>query len=121
MEIFYGLCITFPKLAIIAVYLRIFVHKSVRQATWLTGLLIILTGLADLILCFAMCQPYEYNWDKTINGHCGNIMASYRFVSVPNIVSDVAILALPASTLYKLQVSLAKKIGLFITFLVGSL
>lgn len=120
-EAIYMASITFPKLAIIALYLKIFTNRWIRWATWLNGLLIILTALAGLILCFAICQPFSFNWNKSIDGHCGDLRAAYRFISVPNLLSDIGILVLPISTLYQLKVSFWKKVGIFITFLVGSL
>lgn len=121
LEILYVISVTLPKLATTAMFLKVFVNKGVRRATWLNGLLIFLNGLWGLIASFAICRPLAFYWDHKIKGRCGNVVAAWIFFSVPNIISDIITLILPISTLYKLQVPLWKKIGLFITFLVGGL
>lgn len=121
-EYVYGGAITFPKLAIITLYLRIFRGKIARRCTWLVGIIICLNEIAIIFGASFICRPFAYNWNKTIpGGHCGDIMALYRFVSIPNILTDIAILILPFSTLYKLQVSTSRKLGISLTFLVGGL
>jgi hypothetical protein len=113
--------VTFPKLAIILLYLKIFVDKWIRRFTWMVGVAILLNGISGLIVVFTICQPFNFKWNKAINGHCADIMASYRYVSVPNIITDVGVLLLPISTLYKLHISKLRKVGIFITFLTGGL
>lgn len=53
--------VTFPKLATISMYLRIFTAKRIRHATWLVGLLIVPHSLAGLIGSFLTCQPFEFD------------------------------------------------------------
>lgn len=119
-EFVYGGAITFPKLTIVALYLRVLQEKWTRRITWVVGVTIILHELAIILVASLICRPFAYKWNKTIrDGHCGNYMAVYRFVSLINIVTDIAILLLPLFTLYKLQLPIAKKIGLFLTFVVG--
>ncbi|KAF7510718.1 hypothetical protein GJ744_006084 [Endocarpon pusillum] len=118
-EAIYIASVTFPKLAIILLYLKIFVDKWIRRLTWTVGVIILLNGISGLIGIFAICRPFNFKWNKAINGHCANIITTYRFVSMPNILTDVGILLLPISTLYKLQMSKPRKVGIFITFLAG--
>jgi hypothetical protein len=120
-EAIYMASVTLPKLAIILLYLKIFVDKWIRRLTWMVGVAILLNGISGLIVTFTICQPFNFKWNKAINGHCADIMAAYRYVSVPNIITDVGVLLLPISTLYKLQISNPRKIGIFITFLTGGL
>lgn len=120
-EFLYGASITFPKLTIITLYLRVFLNKWIRRATWLVGIVIALNGLSILITVLTLCRSLAYRWDPTIPGHCGDRMAFYRYASIPNILSDVAILLLPLSPLYKLRMSGRKKAGVFLTFVTGGL
>ncbi|KAF2791122.1 hypothetical protein K505DRAFT_190733, partial [Melanomma pulvis-pyrius CBS 109.77] len=53
----------------------------------------------------------------SINGHCSDLLAAYRYFSIPNILTDIAILLLPVSTVWNLQVSKLQKVGIFFTFL----
>jgi hypothetical protein len=81
-----------------------------------------LTWLSALTLSLVICQPMEYQWNPYIpgGGHCGNIIRSYQMICVPNIVTDIMLLVLPLPALYKLQVNAVTKVGLFATFLIGS-
>jgi hypothetical protein len=122
-EIIYFPAMIFPKLAILAMYMRIFtMQRAYRHTVYIIGSLLILWGVAGTLTSLAYCKPFAYHWDKTIvGGKCGDKMAAYRWISVPNIVADVVMLVLPLPAIYKLQIDLAGKIGLGLTFVVGSL
>lgn len=120
-EFLYAFSITFPKLAIIALYLRIFMDKWIRRITWLMGIIIAMNGFSIFITILSLCRPIAYRWNPSINGRCGDRMAFYRFASVPNLFTDVAILLLPWSTLCTLKMSYQRKAGVFLTFLTGAL
>ncbi|KJZ72154.1 hypothetical protein HIM_08419 [Hirsutella minnesotensis 3608] len=122
-EFVYMVGITFPKISILLLYLSIFVSRPTRIVTWIVlGIVVNHWIVTGVIATFTICQPFAYKWDKTIpGGRCTNLMAAYKYVSIPNIATDLAILVLPASSLLKLQTSKARKVGIFITFLTGSL
>ncbi|KAH7130093.1 hypothetical protein B0J11DRAFT_243929 [Dendryphion nanum] len=121
-EFLYFPSMFFPKLAILAMYMRIFSQQRIyRRTVYVIGICLILWGTAGIITSLSYCRPFAYQWDKTIpGGKCGDIMAAYRWISVPNIVADLIILVLPLPAIYNLQIDLANKIGLFLTFLIGS-
>jgi hypothetical protein len=113
--------ITIPKISILVLYLRIFADRRVRIATWVVFLIVIghfvFTGI---IATFTICQPFAFKWDKSIpGGHCTNLMAAYKYISIPNIVTDLGILAY--STLRQLHTDKIQRYGIFITFLAGGL
>ncbi|KAG6363955.1 hypothetical protein INS49_009058 [Diaporthe citri] len=122
-EIIYMTAVTLPKIAICILYLRVFTQRIVRILTWITLTICILYWFGAGILSeFLICHPYAYRWDSSIKGGwCGDLLAGYKFVSVPNLIIDVALIVLPISSLYRLQISWPRKIGLFITFMAGCL
>lgn len=122
-EIIYMAAVTLPRVAICILYLRVFTHKVVRIFTWITIAFCALHFFGSAILAeFLICHPYAYKWDKTIEGGwCGDTIAGFKYVSVPNLVIDVALIALPISSLYRLHISRLQKIGIFITFMAGCL
>lgn len=121
-EYIYMASITFPKLAILALYMRIFTTQRYLIATYFTGGLIIVTFLIGIVMSSLICVPFAYHWNKNIpGGQCGDIMAAYRYISVPNITTDFLTLILPLPAIWKLHVDTGVKIGLFITFAFGSL
>ena len=54
-----------------------------------------------MIAPFTICQRFAFKWDKAIpGGHCADLIAAYKYISIPNIVTDCAIVVLPFSTLW---------------------
>jgi hypothetical protein len=121
-ELLYILSATLPKLAILCLYLRIFRTRPYRLAAYAIAGVMILNYVTNVILSLTMCQPVRFKWDKTIpGGVCGDLMAAYRWISVPNLVTDLAILILPLPMVWNLHTGLSQKLGLTLTFLTGSL
>ncbi|GAM42621.1 hypothetical protein TCE0_044f16767 [Talaromyces pinophilus] len=119
----YMAAVTFPKVSILVLYLRVFMDRKVRIATWaVMGIVVGHCVFTGIITTFAICQPFAYNWDKTIRGgHCGDLMAVYEYVSIPNILTDLAILVLPHSTIRQLRTGKIQRVGIIVTFLAGGL
>lgn len=121
-EFIYVSAITFSKLVILSLYLRIFTTRTLKHLAFATGATIILTCVVSFIISASICRPFSYHWDKTIpNGKCGNTMAAYRLIRIPNIASDLVLLVLPLHSIAQLHLKLPAKIGLVITFLTGSI
>ncbi|KAI1108349.1 hypothetical protein F5Y14DRAFT_92894 [Nemania sp. NC0429] len=122
-EIIYVLSVTLPKISILSLYLRIFPSRNIRIVTCVVMALVIANFFASgLITGLTICHPFAFKWDKTIpGGWCADFVAAYKYASVPNIIFDLVIAVLPLSTIYHLQVSKIRKLGIFITFLAGSL
>lgn len=118
-ELIYIASVMFPKLAVLSLYIRLFMNP-VRQISYITGVFVVATFVAGLLMFAFSCQPFKYNWDRTIaGGHCINTNKSYAFFSIPNLLSDVAILLLPLLPLWKLQIPRSTKLGLLVTFILG--
>ena len=114
----------FPKLAILAIYLRIFTTRPqhpYRWTCWVLAGILIATWFANTLAAFLMCTPLDFLWDKTINGHCFDIHTYYIWSSLPNILTDVLMLVLPLPLIWKLHTSHNIKIGFIITFAIGSM
>lgn len=122
MKLIYLTLIALPRLAILYLYSRIFTIKHYRYAIYFIGSIVVLTSVAGGITLLAICQPIAYNWDRNIpGGHCGDIVAGYRYIGFPNLLADVLILALPIYGVWGLQTKLVHKVGIIVTFLAGSL
>ncbi|PVH95531.1 hypothetical protein DM02DRAFT_690005 [Periconia macrospinosa] len=124
IEFIYCIAISTPKLQLLLLYLKIFrvgTHRILRWIAWATMVCVILQWLiVGVIVWASICRPLRFKWDKSINGTCADLLAAYRYVSVPNILTDLVILVLPMSTVKNLHVSTLRKIGIFLTFLTGS-
>lgn len=76
---------------------------------------------SDLIANFTGCQPLERFWNFWVAGHCADRKARNTVTASINIVLDVLILLLPQPVIWKLQMTNARKIGVFVVFSVGLL
>ncbi|CAI6257157.1 unnamed protein product [Periconia digitata] len=110
----------FPKLAMLAFYSQLFRGRRIYDWTvyGCAGLLVC-TLLAGVLQTTLICRPFNAYWLG--HGKCGDMMASYRWLSYPNILTDFAMLVLPLPALINLQVSSTVKAKIILTFLTGSL
>ncbi|KAF1836192.1 hypothetical protein BDW02DRAFT_567243 [Decorospora gaudefroyi] len=113
---------SFPKLAVVSIYLQIFNPGPSRICCWIIAIALAVGPVIQVPICVWQCVPVAYLWDKSIpGGHCLQQAHMFRYGSLPNIVTDVAILVLPMPLIWKLHTSTRVKIGLLITFLLGSI
>ncbi|KAF2707388.1 hypothetical protein K504DRAFT_504558 [Pleomassaria siparia CBS 279.74] len=121
IELVHPSAVAFSKLAVLLLYLKVFTGKTTRLITWIVIYIVIGTWVSFTIAIVFQCRPFAFNWDKTIpSGVCFNIMAFSKSGSVPNIISDVVVLILPIRTVVELKISRARKVGLLLIFLLGS-
>lgn len=121
LEWIYLPAVALPKLSLLSLYLRIFVKKAFRQATYVLMGLVICNWIAFSLASTVQCQPVAYLWDKKIRqGRCFDVQLFYRMVNIPNIATDVAMLVLPMPMVWQLQTNTARKVGLMIVLLTGS-
>ena len=110
-----------PKLSILALYRRIFTDKWTTRFTWLLIGLIIAHWLSMCVAALLQCIPIAASWDKRIGGRCFNVELYFKLGNLPIIITDIPILILPLPTLWKLNASIAKKLGLTFIFICGGL
>ena len=122
ISILYFGSINIPKLAILALYRRLFPQKGIRIVIHtLMGILIAQT-IAIVVAAFVACIPFAANWDPTLPGAvCINKEALFIWSSFPNILTDIVMLVLPIRIVWNLHITTRLKIGLTLTFMVGSL
>lgn len=122
MVIMYSASVTFPKLSMLGLYLRIFVGKRERYAAYITMGVVSASFLALALCALLQCHPLGYLWNKAGHpgGHCFNTGAFWRYGSLPNLVTDVVMMILPLPCIWKLKLSQKDKIGLLFTFITGS-
>ena len=110
-----------PRLAILALYRRLFSNKSNRTVINILMAVSIGLEISTVVTNLAACRPFAANWEPTMLGaHCINKENFFRWGSFPNIVTDIIMLGLPVRVVWSLHTTTRLKIGLTITFLVGS-
>lgn len=112
------------QVSIILFYMRIFgaAHPKFRNlCIAIIGLCIssgLAAGVGSLFYCSRIALFWD-GWDGAHAGTCKTAHAQIYTMAGVNIFLDLVILALPISKLKNLNVSMARKIGLGATFLVG--
>lgn len=120
-EILHLPAVAFPKICVALLYLRVFTNKWARMATWALIITIGATWFSYTVAAMFQCVPFNFNWDKSNpDGRCFNVAVFAGSSSVPNIVTDVAVLFLPIKTILDLKISIGRRIGLMLIFLIGS-
>ena len=113
--------VALPKLALLTIYLSIFIQKPLRMACWFVGAVVICNWFAATVAGLRACIPLNLLWNPTPGGHCFDLNSWFRWSSFANILSDVVMLILPIPLVLNLQVSKGLKLGLLVTFLLGSM
>lgn len=121
-EFVYVSSILFPKLAILYLYLRLFASRTMHNIIYATILLVVATFLFGLFSSIFNCRPFSAFWNQNQEIHCTmDVMAVFRYYSIPNIASDAILVMIPLPALRKVRVGLLSKIGLYLTFLLMTL
>ncbi|KAM0670911.1 hypothetical protein MY8738_008523 [Beauveria namnaoensis] len=124
LEFTYTPAVMFAKLAALFLYHHLFEVTRYRTVILILGVVIALQGVVAFILAVTICRPFRYFWTQVVNpadGSCGDVMLFYKLYSIPSIVTDVFMLVIPWPILLRLQMPLANKVGLMLTFLAASL
>lgn len=125
--IVYGPVVFFIKLSILLQYSRIFnpigkadlpTFVAIRICAWS----IFIFYLAVMLFTVFQCNPREKIWNKLeTTGYCYNSGAIYKASGIFNVLSDFAILILPMPLVWRLQMSLRKKLMTTGVFAIGFL
>lgn len=94
-----------------------------RRFQIVVKILIVYTCLHTLAFFFAVifqCTPVAFAWDKELGGKCLNLTALTYAAAVLSGILDCVTLLLPLNELRKLQLSLDKKLGVILIFIIGS-
>ncbi len=81
----------------------------------------IVLGLGTFIGCIFECDLTTLYWDRTSYGLCINMEAFLLSTAILNLFTDIAILILPISVVWKLQIKKSQKVAISGIFLLGGL
>ena len=79
----------------------------------------VLFYIGSITTTLVTCRPIRYNWDKTIQGHCGSLGDAEIAAAAINMILDVIIVLLPLPIVWRLHMPTLKKIGVSVTFALG--
>ncbi|KAL6231480.1 hypothetical protein BDW75DRAFT_243869 [Aspergillus navahoensis] len=112
---------TLVKLSLLSLYLQIFKSQLLFQVlAYIVATLSAMLALSGILLGILFCQPFAYNWDRTIKGgHCGDSPKFQLSTAVVNMMLDFFIVLLPLPILWSLQMSWKRKAMLSGVFSLG--
>ncbi|KAL9599995.1 MAG: hypothetical protein Q9219_003464 [cf. Caloplaca sp. 3 TL-2023] len=115
------------KISLLLFLWRVFhVDKKFRVAAWTLSAVLVLWSLVSFLLCIFSCRPLKASWDirLILNPKTRCNPKSYDVINMHgfcNILTDFGLLCLPIPMLWKLQMTLKKKIGVGAVFATGIL
>lgn len=122
IEQLYCAAVAFPKLSILAMYLRIFTSKAYRYTTYAVGAIITAAAVAGIITSLASCRPFSARWNPQLFvSNCIDAPRFWQALSFPNIITDVVMLLLPLPVVWHLKISQNQRLAVSGVFLLGSL
>ncbi|KAI1137786.1 hypothetical protein F5Y05DRAFT_62075 [Hypoxylon sp. FL0543] len=121
-EVIYISALALTKVSILFFYLKVFPKRSFRICTWiLIGINVTYMITYDLLLIF-QCNPIYGAWtfwDGEFKGQCISINVLGWSAAAINIALDVAVIVLPLPELFRLSLSLRKRLQIIAMFAVG--
>ncbi|KAJ6120479.1 hypothetical protein N7523_004759 [Penicillium sp. IBT 18751x] len=118
---FYNFAIASTKLAILALYYRIFSTKRFQRILIGTAIFIFLWIAAMEIGLGLQCVPVAKAWDPNVKGRCLNLVSFSYFTNITNLVTDIWVFLLPVPIILRLHIDRKRKLELAGIFTVGLL
>jgi hypothetical protein len=120
-EYIYLFNLTMIKLSILFMYKRLFPTRTIRLAAQVLGGIAITWASVYTIVASLQCIPLQKMWHPEVEGTCISLFGLYLGNAIPNVLTDMAILVLPVTQVWRLQVRPWQRIVLIGMFLLGSL
>ncbi|SPO01622.1 related to integral membrane protein [Cephalotrichum gorgonifer] len=118
-EIFYAWNLGWTKLALLIMYYRIFRVSYFKTMAWIVGAFVMAWVVCITFLFIFICVPVEKLWYPHLPGRCINQVGTWIANAASTIFTDLVILCLPLSQVWKLRLQKAEKIALTVAFSLG--
>lgn len=123
-EMIYSFLVFFIKISIIFLYMRIFAGRTFQKVLWVTQGVFTASLISFTVADGLQCRPVHYFWTFWDGKHQGTCFDLHAFALVHagfNIVLELWMLALPASQVWNLNMSLKKRVQVSFMFGFGIL
>jgi hypothetical protein len=119
-SIVYHLGLTFAKISILCLYIRILTYDHVRLAAKVLLGIVIITHMWIICSLLTVCVPLDAFWDfsKRKGAYCHPLTVFWSHAGL-NISTDFLIFLLPLFVLHKLRISRRQKVAVYLVFLIG--
>ncbi|KAF4339026.1 integral membrane protein [Fusarium beomiforme] len=123
-ELFYY-CNQFSlKFSILMFYWRVFASSTyMRRSIHYIGVCILLWFISSFLVAVLQCVPVQANWDPIAKQQpgvkCVDLNGFFFGTSIPNIVADLVLVALPIPQVLQLKITSAQKCFVILSFVLG--
>lgn len=118
----YAPTILAAKLAILYIYRRVFVPRRWGIFDWTLRIfmaILVLFYVATFLVKIWECNPRERIWDRSIPGKCVNVASLLNTSGLFNTLTDIIILLIPIKSVWNLNMTTKRKMGVVAAFTVG--
>ncbi|KAI0018401.1 hypothetical protein F4780DRAFT_751397 [Xylariomycetidae sp. FL0641] len=121
-EVLWAAANTCVKLSILTLYMNLFPSKAISRICKALMTVAVIYLMVNTVDSFVLCQPVDYNWNKSIpGGSCNGQSKAFLAMATTNLIIDVCIVILPMPMVFGLQMSLSKRFGIAGMFSLGAL
>ena len=122
VELTYFLAVCTSKLAILAIYVRNFPSKPMLYVTYTVVAIVVAAWFGSTVTAIFQSIPVGCQWNPNAKTcHSINILAYFRYISIPTILTDIVMLFLPIPAIWQLKLSRSQKFAVTGVFLTGSM
>ncbi|KAK2734199.1 putative NRPS-like protein biosynthetic cluster [Myotisia sp. PD_48] len=111
----------FSRVSVLVLLYKIFTPGLARKCSVLLIIYMVLFVIAQSIAGALECTPISDLWNPHPVGSCIKLFLFFKMSGILNIFGDLAILVLPTYTVWNLHASLARRAGIALVFLSGSI
>jgi hypothetical protein len=118
-NICYTCCTITVKLSIILLLRRIFTPRLFQIIAYILTGIFVVWWITVLFFQIFSCSPVHSFWDFELQQSCIDTTKFYNGVAISNILMDFILLTLPLPMIWKLQMTLRKKLQVSFIFILG--
>ncbi|KAK1966089.1 hypothetical protein LY78DRAFT_681191 [Colletotrichum sublineola] len=109
------------KISFAVLYLRLLPDELFRRTNKFLVILLFAEGIAETAVVIFRCAPIQRAWIPTVPGTCLDLTIFYYIAFVIKLVTDLVLFIQPIPTVWKLQLRVAKRIGVIFMLSLGLL
>lgn len=113
--------VTLIRASILTLYIRLFPSRTFRFVCYAILLFNAAFCFGTILYDCLICRPISFRWDRSIaNGRCGAQQSLDLFIATVNCFLDIIVVATPMPILWRLQMTVGKKVMLSVMFGMGN-
>ncbi|EAQ84514.1 predicted protein [Chaetomium globosum CBS 148.51] len=114
-----NLSLVLTKVSVCLLFLDVFLVTSVRKATYVVLVAVILHGTYVTLTNIFFCTPIHNYWDKPFNNNCIDIRVKFNVDNGLNILINFVTLCLPVPAIWPMTLPWRQKLWLLVLFILG--